>query len=554
MDFIVSLLMTESIAQSVIILAIAISLGVLLSKIKIFNISFGITWILFCGIALSHFGIKVNHQVLHFVKEFGLILFVYSIGLQVGPSFFSSFKKGGMTLNLLALAVVFLGAITTLTIYLFSGLPISTMVGIMSGAITNTPGLGAAQQAFYDSHGFSDPTISLGYAVAYPLGVLGIISSLIFLKIIFRIDIKKEEQSINLSVNEHPDRTVRMSVVIKNPAIFGQKVKDIKRLIDKNFVISRVLNNKEVRIVGANTVLNESDTVLVILNNCDKESIAAFLGEEINIDEKRWLIDDLKVAPRRVVVTKDSVHGKSLSDLKLGKAFAITVTRINRAGVDLVAQPDLKLQMGDRLTIVGTTESLDAASEHLGNSSHRLKEPNLASIFIGIALGIIIGSIPFFIPGIPQPVKLGLAGGPLIIAILISKFGIHFKMITYTTMSANLMLREIGISLFLACVGLDAGGEFVNTILYKGGAVWILYGVIITIVPLLITGFIARLYFKVDYLTLMGLIAGSTTDPPALAYANSVSESNRPSVSYATVYPLTMFMRVLLAQLLILFL
>ncbi|OFX77543.1 MAG: transporter [Bacteroidetes bacterium GWE2_39_28] len=554
MEWLINLFASESVAQSVVILAAVISVGILLSKIKIANISFGITWILFAGIAFSHFGLKINPGVLHFAKEFGLILFVYSIGLQVGPGFFSSFKKGGIKLNLIASGIVLAGVATTLVIHYATSLPMSTMTGILSGAITNTPGLGAAQQTYLDINGSTDPSIAMGYAVAYPLGVLGIIFSILLVKIVFRINLDNESEMIKEREKDNPEETLKLSVQINNPAIFGRTIEEVKKLSGRSFVISRVWrSNDEIKIAGAETMLGEGNKVLVILQKADKESVIALLGRETEFVENDWSIDNINVVPRRVLVTKDYVNGKSLSELKLGKAFGITVTRINRAGVDLVAKPNLKLQIGDRLTIVGTSESIDAAAKVLGNSMHRLREPNLAAIFLGIVLGIILGSIPFFIPGIPLPVKLGLAGGPLIIAILMSKFGPKFKLVTYTTMSANLMLREVGISLFLACVGLDAGGGFVDTIINQGGAVWILYGAIITIVPLFLMGAIGRWYFKLNYFTLMGLMAGSTTDPPALAYANSAAGNDLPAVSYATVYPLTMFLRVLTAQLLILF-
>ncbi|MDP3398124.1 MAG: putative transporter [Bacteroidales bacterium] len=554
MEWLINLFASESVAQSVVILAAVISVGILLSKIKIANISFGITWILFAGIAFSHFGLKINPGVLHFAKEFGLILFVYSIGLQVGPGFFSSFKKGGIKLNLIASGIVLAGVATTLIIHYATSLPMSTMTGILSGAITNTPGLGAAQQTYLDINGSTDPSIAMGYAVAYPLGVLGIIFSIVLVKIVFRINLDNESEMIKEREKDNPEETLKLSIQINNPAIFGRTIEEVKKLSGRSFVISRVWrSNDEIKIAGAETMLGEGNKVLVVLQKADKESVIALLGRETEFIENEWSIDNINVVPRRVLVTKDYVNGKSLSELKLGKAFGITVTRINRAGVDLVAKPYLKLQIGDRLTIVGTTESIDAAAKVLGNSMHRLREPNLAAIFLGIVLGIILGSIPFFIPGIPQPVKLGLAGGPLIIAILMSKFGPKFKLVTYTTMSANLMLREVGISLFLACVGLDAGGGFVDTIVNQGGAIWILYGAIITVVPLFIMGAIGRWYFKLNYFTLMGLMAGSTTDPPALAYANSAAGNDLPAVSYATVYPLTMFLRVLTAQLLILF-
>lgn len=554
MEWLEKLLFTEGIAQSVLILALVIATGIMLSKIKIAKISFGVTWILFAGITFSHFGLKVDSHTLHFVKEFGLILFVYSVGLQVGPGFFSSFRKGGVKLNLLAVSIVLLGVITTLTIKELSGLPISTMTGILSGAITNTPGLGAAQQAFIDINGVNDPTIATGYAVAYPLGVIGIILSMIAIKAFFRINNSTELENVKRHEGENPEETIKISLSIKNPAIFGKSILDIKKFIDRPFVISRVFRTSDdISIAGASTILQEGYRVLVILQKMDKDAVVAFFGGELQMSDEEWQINDLNVVPRRVLITKEQVHGKSLANLKLGKAFGITVTRINRAGVDLVARPDLRLQIGDRLTIVGTTASIDAAANLLGNSMHKLREPNLTAIFLGIGLGILLGSIPLFIPGIPQPVKLGLAGGPLIVAILMSRFGPKYKLVTYTTMSANLMLREIGIALFLACVGLDAGGGFVNTIVNGGGAMWILYGAIITVVPLLITGTFCRLYLKMNYFAIMGLLAGSTTDPPALAYSGAAAGNDIPAVSYATVYPLTMFLRVLSAQLLIMF-
>ena len=554
MEWIRTLFFSESIAQSIIILASVITLGILLAKIKIANVSFGVTWILFVGIAFSHFGLTINPDILHFVKEFGLILFVYSVGLQVGPGFFSSLKKGGLKLNLLATSVVLLGVVVTLIIYYITDLPISTMVGILSGAITNTPGLGAAQQTYMEMNGVNDPSIATGYALAYPLGVVGIIFSMIFIKNVFGINLQKENDKINELEKENPNETIRISVNVTNNSLFGKTIVDVKHLLNKSFVISRVsATDHPVKIASANYILHEGCKLLVIAQKKDKGLIVTFFGEEVEMSEDKWGLNDANIVPRRVLVTQNSVNGKSLSDLRLGKAFGITVTRVNRAGVDLLATSNLKLQIGDRLTIVGTQTSIDAAAKLLGNSMRRLREPNLVAIFLGIALGIFLGSIPIFIPGVPQPIKLGLAGGPLIVAILISKFGPKYKLVTYTTMSANLMLREVGISLFLACVGLDAGSGFVDTIVNGGGAVWILYGAIITVVPLLIVAFVGRYFYKLDYYTLIGLMAGSTTDPPALAYSNSISANDLPAVSYATVYPLTMFLRVLTAQLLILF-
>lgn len=554
MEWISKLLFSEGIAQSVLVLSLVISVGIILSRIKIKGISLGITWILFSGIIFSNLGFLPSKDILHFVKEFGLILFVYSIGLQVGPGFFSSFKKGGLKLNMLAAAIVVTGVIVTIIIHIFSDIPLHTMAGIMSGAITNTPGLGAAQQTFFDLNGVSDPSIATGYAVAYPLGVVGIILSIIFLKSIFRIDSKGEYEKHISNEGDNPEETIKQSFKVANPQLFNLKINQLKKYSDKPFVISRYKTpDGSITIAGADTLLMSGGEVLVILRKSDKDAFSALFGGESLYNDDEWMTYDMNVIPRRVLVTKEAVHGKSLASLKLGKAFGIIVTRINRAGVDLVPRPDLRLQIGDRLTVVGSADSVEAAAKVIGNSQKRLREPNLAAIFIGIAAGILLGSIPFLIPGIPQPVKLGLAGGPLIVAILISKFGPKFKLVTFTTMSANLMLREIGISLFLACVGLEAGKGFVDTILNGNGWLWMVYGFAITVLPILIVGFIAKRFIKINFFSVMGLIAGSTTDPPALAFSGKTAGNDIPAVTYATVYPLTMFLRVLFAQLLIMF-
>ena len=553
MEWFTNLFFGAGIAHSVLILAIVITIGIYLGRIKIGGISFGITWILFAGIAFSHYGMRLDPEVLHFVKEFGLILFVYSVGFQVGPGFFASFKKGGVTLNALAAAIVFLGVITTYIIHLVTGLPITTMVGILSGAVTNTPGLGAAQQAFNDVTGTNDPTIALGYAVAYPLGVVGIIVSIIAVKLIFRVKFEKEREAI-AAQNGSDNCAIAYTVDVKNPNIVNKSIGEIINLIGKKFVISRVLhaeNNME--IVSSKTKFKLDDRLLIIACDKDIDAITAFIGVRCE-NAPAWEKLDSQLVSRRLVVTKNEVNGKTFGELKLRESYGVNVTRVNRAGTDLVARPNLELQMGDKLMVVGAENQIKKVEKVIGNSLKRLKEPNLIPIFFGIFLGVLLGSIPFVFPGIPQPVKLGLAGGPLVVAILISRFGYKLHLVTYTTMSANLMLREIGISLFLACVGLGAGENFVSTIVDGGGYQWIGYGVIITLVPLLIVGVVGRLVFKLNYFTLMGLMAGSTTDPPALAYSNATSGNDMPAVSYATVYPLTMFLRVLSAQLMILFL
>jgi putative transport protein len=553
MNWLTELITGTGIAHSILLLSVVIAIGLSLGKVKIFGISLGTTWILFFGIFLGHFGLQINPEVLHFMKEFGLILFIYSIGMQVGPSFFSSFKKGGLTLNLLATGVVFLGVITAYVIHLITDTPIATMVGILSGAVTNTPGMGAAQQTFTDITGAADPTIATAYAVAYPLGVVGIILTLVLFRYIFKINPEKEKANLDSQSETKLTEANMFSLVVENPAIVNKPLHEIKKLIEKEFVISRVLHLKsgELVVPKTDTVLEENDKVLVVSNLQNIDQIEALIGQRIDMDRTQWNKLDSQLVSRRIAITKSGINGKSIGQLKLRNLFGINITRVNRAGVDLIAEPGLKLQLGDRVTVVGSEASIAEVEKFLGNSLKRLREPNLIAIFIGISLGVLLGSIPFTIPGIPQPVKLGLAGGPLIVSILISKFGPKYKLVTYTTMSANLMLREIGIAIFLACVGIGAGEGFVETIL-AGGYKWIGYGAIITVLPLLIIGTIGRKVYKINYFVLMGMISGSMTDPPALAFAKSTAGNDVPAVSYATVYPLTMFLRVITAQLLIL--
>ena len=541
------------VAHSVLILSLVIAFGIILAKIKIAGISLGVTWILFVGIVFGHFNLSLDEHLLHFLKEFGLILFVYSIGLQVGPGFFSAFKKGGFTLNMLAMTTIFLSVVITIILHFATGVPITTMVGILSGAVTNTPGLGAAQQANSDLNGIDAPEIAMGYAVAYPLGVVGAILSLLALKYILNINTTKEEADAEKGLGHLQELTVRpVTLVIKNEAINGKAIKDIRPFVNRNFVISRIRyheGNKETELVNSGTILHLDDEILIISNPIDIEAITVFFGKQVEVE---WEQVSKNLISRRILITKPELNGKTLSQLKIRNNFGANITRINRSGVDLVAAPSLQLQMGDRVTVVGSELAVGHAEKVLGNSMKRLNHPNLIPIFIGIALGCILGSIPFMFPGIPQPVKLGLAGGPLIVSILISRFGPQYKMITYTTMSANLMVREIGISLFLACVGLGAGKGFIETVVNEGGYVWIGYGAIITVIPLLITGLIGRYGCKLNYYTLIGVLSGANTNPPALAYSNDLTSCDAPAVGYATVYPLAMFLRVLTAQLLIL--
>ena len=539
------------VAHSVLILSLVIAFGIMLGKVKIAGISLGVTWILFVGIVFGHFNLSLNEHLLHFLKEFGLILFVYSIGLQVGPGFFSAFKKGGFTLNILAVTSVSLSVAVAIVLYLVTDTPITTIVGIRSGAVTNTPGLGAAQQANSDLNGIDAPEIAMGYAVAYPLGVIGAILALQSLKYILKINTTTEEAEAEKGMGHLQELTVRpVSLEIINKAIDNKTIKDIHPLVNRKFVISRIRDQYgKQELVNSDTELHLGDQILVISNPKDIEAITVFFGKQIDV---KWEDEDSNLVSRRILITKPELNGKTLSQLRIRRNFGASITRVNRSGVDLVAAPNLQLQMGDRVTVVGSELAVSHAEKILGNSLKRLNHPNLIPIFIGIALGCILGSIPFMLPGIPQPLKLGLAGGPLIISILISRFGPHYKLITYTTMSANLMVREIGISLFLACVGLGAGKGFIETIVNEGGYMWIGYGAIITIFPLLLTGLIGRYGCKLNYYTLIGILSGANTNPPALAYSNEQTSCDAPAVGYATVYPLAMFLRVLSAQLLIL--
>lgn len=539
------------VAHSVLILALVIALGIVLGKVKIAGVSLGVTGILFVGIAFGYFGMNVNEHLLHFLKEFGLILFVYSIGLQVGPGFFASFRRGGVTLNKLAVIIVVLGVAVTVALYFITGLPITTMVGVMSGAVTNTPGLGAAQQAFSDLYaGAEAPDIATGYAVAYPLGVIGAIATLIALRYVLRIDMRKEERDAGLGNDALQDLTTRrIAVEIGNRSLDGKTVAELHDLLLRDFVISRICRPEgQPELVSATTVVHCGDRILVIASPRDVEAIVALIGREV---EGEPIMRDKSMISRRILITKPELNGKMLSELRIRSTCGVTITRVNRAGIDLVAAGNLQLQLGDRVTVVGPELSVAHAERVFGNSLKRLDHPNLIPIFLGIVLGVILGSLSFRLPAVPQPVKLGLAGGPLVVAILIGRYGPHYKLITYTTMSANLMLREVGISLFLAGVGLGAGEDFIPT-LTAGGYVWIAYGALITVVPLLAAGIVGRLYYKLNYFTLIGVLSGSCTNPPALAFSSEQTSTDAPSVGYATVYPLAMFLRVLAAQLLVL--
>ena len=562
MEWFTNLLFGSSVAHTILVFAIAIAFGILLGRINFKGISLGVTWILFLAIAMSHFGLRVDPTTLHFVKEFGLILFVYSVGLQVGPGFFSSFKSGGMTLNALATGIVFLGAITAYVIHVVTGTDLVTMVGILYGAVTNTPGLGAAQQTFSDALAsgavgleYADgvENIALGYAVAYPLGVVGVILTIVMIRYLFGINSAKELAKIQQESSSSENNAQRESIVVNNPSVFGKTIQELHSLIDRSFVVSRLCRRGgTIEIPNSKTVIKEGDRLLLIASPSDMEPVVTFLGTILEMDSKDWEEMESNLTMQKIIITNPHVNGRSLGSLGIRSAYGVNVTRVIRAGIDLVATARLELQLGDRIIAVGQQKDIERLSERVGNSVKQLNTPHLVGIFIGIAVGVIFGSIPFLIPGIPQPVKLGLAGGPLIVAILISRFGFKFGIITYTTQSANLMLREIGISLFLAAVGFSAGEGFVDTIINKGGLVWIGYGFIITMVPMLIVATVARFIFKLNYFTIAGLVSGSLTNPPGLAYSNALADTESAAVAYATIYPLVMFLRVLCAQIMIL--
>ena len=554
------LFLGQGVAHSILLLALVIGVGIYLGRFKVKGVSIGSTWILFVGIIVSHFGFRADPEILHFVKEFGLILFVFSIGLQVGPGFFHSLKSGGLKLNLLALVNVLLAVAVTWCISVISGVDLRTMVGVMSGAVTNTPGLGAAQQTVIEvaSAGGMAPVeasrvaseLASGYAVTYPFGVIGVILVLILGKSLFKIDTAKERAEME-SREDSGSQPRRMHVAVENPAIFGKTIYEILHDFSGDFVVSRVMKGDEIVFATGETVLNEGDKVLIVTSPQEVDKLRILFGREIPMHLADWDRKDHHYVTRRLMVTKSSLTGKRLKDLHIREAYEVSVTRIIRAGVELIVHPDLYVQMGDALICIGAEENINRLAEKVGNSSGALDKPNLVPIFLGIVVGIIFGSLPLRFPGIPQPIKLGLAGGPLIIAILLGHFGPKYKITTYTTMSANLMVREIGISLFLAAVGLSAGENFVSSIV-NGGYWWILYGAIITLVPVSLTYVIARLVARLNFYQICGLIAGSCGNPPALAFAQEMYGSNYASVNYATVYPLSMFLRVLVAQLLIL--
>ncbi|MBU3807015.1 putative transporter [Bacteroides sp.] len=546
----------DSIAHIVALYAFVIAAGVLLGKIKVFGVSLGVTFVLFVGILVGHFGFTGNTSILNFVQDFGLILFVFCIGLQVGPSFFSSFKKGGVAMNMVAVGIVALNIAVALILYfaLQGRVDIPMMVGILCGAVTNTPGLGAANEALTQIN-YNGPQIAMGYACAYPLGVMGIILSMILIRIICRIDLNKEEEEIKRGEEANPHlKPFFLNLEVHNEALQGKTVLQVRNFLARDFVCSRIMKSDGcVYIPTANTVLELNDKMFIVCAEDDSEAIITFIGPQVqNVDWEAQGKTDKPMVSRRILVTQSNINGKTLGELHFNSMYGVNVTRVNRSGMDLFASRQLTLQVGDRVMVVGPQDAVERVAGLLGNQLKRLDHPNIVTIFIGILCGILFGSLPFAIPGIPTPIKLGLAGGPLIISILIGRFGHKVKLVTYTTMSANLMLREVGLALFLASVGIKAGGSFVQTVVEGDGLLYVGIGFLITIIPLIIMGIVARWRHKLNYYTLMGLIAGSNTDPPALAYANQVSSNDAPAVGYSTVYPLSMFLRILTAQLLIL--
>ena len=541
------------VAHSVMVLALVISLGLALGKIKVANISLGLTWVLFIGLVFGHFCFNLDEHLLHFLKEFGLILFVYSIGLQVGPSFFASFRRGGLPLNMLVLAVVSVGVTMAVVLHFTTGIPITTMAGILSGAVTNTPGLGAAQQANSDLNHIDSPDIAMGYAVTYPMGVIGVILTFMALRYLFRLNMQKEDSQAATGLGHLEELTVRtFTVEVENEMIEGQTVEHVHELLNRNFIVSRILHvatGEFNEVVNGKTVLNKGDKLLVIARPNDIEAITALLGVPAEVD---WGNYNNELISRRILVTKPEINGKTLAQLKIRSNFGANVTRVNRSGVDLVASAGLHLQMGDRVTVVGNELAISHLEKMMGNSLRRLNSPNLIPIFLGIALGCIVANIPIIIPGIPESLKLGLTGGPLIVALLIGWLGPKHNLVTYTTISANLMIREVGICIFLACVGLGTGRDFFSTVISQEGLTWLGYGVLLTIVPLLTGALIGRYFMKLNYFTLIGVLAGANTNPPALTYANELTQSDSPAVGYSTVYPFAMFLRIVTIQILIL--
>lgn len=558
MDWLINLFTTtDSVAHIVLLYAIVIAVGVYLGKIKIGGISIGVTFVLFAGIAAGHIGFTAPTNILSFLQEFGLILFVFMIGLQVGPGFLESFRKGGITLNLLSTVMVVLNVIVMFACYYIffdtsdpKNLPM--MVGTLYGAVTNTPGLGAANETLYSIFDKGEvPQIASGYACAYPLGVLGIIGATIAIKYIFGIKLEKEEEELAKEEEDNDDvKPHFMDLEVTNLYLEGKTLAQVHNFLNRDFVCSRILHDGHVSIPNGSTIFHIGDKLFVVCAENDAEAIIAFIGPTINVD---WKKQDEPMVSKRILVTRSSINGKTLGQMHFSSTYGVNVTRVTRQGMDLFAIPSLSLQVGDRIMVVGPEDAVNGVAAVMGNSIKRLDAPNIATIFVGVFIGILFGSIPVAIPGIPVPIKLGIAGGPLIIAILIGRYGYKVHLVTYTTTSANMMLREIGLMLFLASVGIKAGDGFLETVIQGDGVKYVYTGFLITIIPILIIGIIARKKYKFNYFTIMGMIAGTYTDPPALAYANSICSKEAPSIGYSTVYPLSMFLRIFTAQIIVLF-
>ena len=560
MDWIVNLFTnSESVAHIALLYAIVIAIGVYLGKIKIGGISLGVTFVLFAGILAGHVGFTGPKEILTFVQDFGLILFVFMIGLQVGPGFFESFKKGGVTLNMLSASAILLNILVMFgCYYLFfdtsnpNNLPM--MIGTLYGAVTNTPGLGAANEALLSVFPNGAPSIANGYACAYPLGVVGIIGATILIKYICKINTADEEEQLNEEDAANPHaKAHNMHLRVENAYITGRTLREVSEFLNRDIVCSRLLHNGEVSIPNSKTKFEVGDELLVVCAEADAEAIKAFIGPEVEAEWDREKDEVQHFVSRRIIVTRPEMNGKTLGKMHFSSVYGVNVTRISRQGMDIFAGRNHHFHVGDKILVVGPEENVNRVAEIMGNSVKRLDAPNIATIFVGIMVGIIFGSLPFAIPGMPVPLKLGIAGGPLIIAILIGRFGYRMKLVTYTTTSANMMLREIGLVLFLASVGIKAGAGFWDTVVQGDGLKYVGCGFLITVIPILIIGTIARLKFKFNYFTIMGMLAGTYTDPPALAYANASCSKEAPAVGYSTVYPLSMFLRIFTAQIVVLF-
>ncbi len=537
---------TPSLASILILYSFVIAMGILIGKVKFGGVSLGVTFVLFVGIVMGQLGYSVDSSVLQFMREFGLILFIFAIGLQVGPAFFSSFKEGGIRLNMLATLGVALSVAIVLVLYYTTGTPMDQLVGVMSGAVTNTPGLAAAQQAASGVHPEMVNTMSMGYAAAYPLGVVGIILSMFIIKWIFRIKVDDEIAQIDGETENSQLKPYIRSFEVTNERLEGISLVRLHDIISCNFIVSRLMDkNGDITIPVSSTQLHVGDKILVVMSAQDEAKFVAIVGNEIDLDWEE--VTPTQVVSRRILLTKSEYNGVALGSLRLHQGYQLNCTRVKRAGVDLLATAGLRLQMGDRITVVGQLADIDRLADKLGNSMKRLNQPNLVTIFVGIILGILIGMID-----IGNGLKLGLAGGPLVVAILLSKYGYKLKLVTYTSSSASLMLREMGICLFLASVGIAAGNGFIDKVFTPQGMWWVIFGFVITVIPLLVVGLIARGKYKINYLTIIGMMSGNYTDPPALAYANNSTGNDAPAVAYSTVYPLTMFLRVVAAQGLIL--